>query len=687
MAWTEEQLQAAFNSSQSAAPAWSEDQLRATWEASRQPTWQSESRGITAGLGRGITGLAGLATDINPVGMVINRGIDLYNNLQGNEPKGFLQQLLPSAERYNNAVESVAPGFKDTHAISPMGRIAETVAEYLPGAVVGGEGAITQMALSGAGAGVARQVAPGNPWAELAAAVMAPSGVKTLGKVAETVPQLPAKVADAVASGAERNIFGLKLSDVYKADRKAPTMYDAAGNITKDPNLAVEIVPAHKAAIQDILSRKIGVSDSAKVTADALSGDLGNLSKQQAAIAAAADASGATVSPDFSQAQKFIDKYKTGNAKGVAKELQTVLDEHVDRLTDPNLAAMTFTDGLTAKQVAGDLGKYAKGTIPTPQQQLHRMIERAYAKALENAAPDAKAWQGINRSIASNLTLLEPTSKKAAQGLLSPLMQSWPAKVLMQGAGMAVGVPEYSMIADAILTGAQYTPKLTASIARPVEKVLTSIGKGLGKPGELIASIPIDPKMTAIAALLGGQRAAQSGIEAINSAHPTTVPGIPPIDNATTETIGSTTKNANAALNPSDSATLSSAILSPGMDALLKAVAKIESNNTTNAVSKAGAKGKFQLMDATGAEYHKRLGLSGKYDPFNDAQAEKIAAAYLKDMLKKYGDESLALAAYNMGETQLDRLLRKYKGNKAKALAHYGETAAYVPKVLEALNG
>jgi len=98
---------------------------------------------------------------------------------------------------------------------------------------------------------------------------------------------------------------------------------------------------------------------------------------------------------------------------------------------------------------------------------------------------------------------------------------------------------------------------------------------------------------------------------------------------------------------------------------LVKAVIKVESNFNANAVSSAGAKGLMQLMDATG----KQLGVA---DPFDPQQNVEGGVAYLRQMLDRYGDLSLALAAYNAGPAAVD----KFRG-----VPPYAETQTYVSLV------
>ncbi|QIP56827.1 lytic transglycosylase domain-containing protein [Hafnia alvei] len=78
---------------------------------------------------------------------------------------------------------------------------------------------------------------------------------------------------------------------------------------------------------------------------------------------------------------------------------------------------------------------------------------------------------------------------------------------------------------------------------------------------------------------------------------------------------------------------------------VLHGVAMTESSGNPNAISKAGAKGLFQFMDATARE----MGLFGN-DVFDPMKAAEAAAKYLSRLLKANGGNlDKALASYNWG--------------------------------------
>jgi soluble lytic murein transglycosylase-like protein len=104
--------------------------------------------------------------------------------------------------------------------------------------------------------------------------------------------------------------------------------------------------------------------------------------------------------------------------------------------------------------------------------------------------------------------------------------------------------------------------------------------------------------------------------------------------------------------------------LPPG---LMQALVWAESRFNPMAISPAGAAGLAQLMPATARE----LGVSNRHDP---AQNIDGGARYLRQMLDRFVDVHLALAAYNAGPSAVAR---------AGGIPRNRETPAYVRSVLQ----
>lgn len=98
---------------------------------------------------------------------------------------------------------------------------------------------------------------------------------------------------------------------------------------------------------------------------------------------------------------------------------------------------------------------------------------------------------------------------------------------------------------------------------------------------------------------------------------------------------------------------------------LLKRQMLAESGGNPRAVSSAGAMGLMQLMPRTA----RGLGVT---DPFDPGQSVEGGAKYLAQMMRMFGDTTLALAAYNAGPGNV----KKYGG-----VPPFRETQGYIQRI------
>ena len=99
---------------------------------------------------------------------------------------------------------------------------------------------------------------------------------------------------------------------------------------------------------------------------------------------------------------------------------------------------------------------------------------------------------------------------------------------------------------------------------------------------------------------------------------------------------------------------------------LVRAMVEVESGFSVRAVSPKGAAGLMQIMPGTGRD----LGLADAFDGANNLEA---GIRYMRALMDAYGDERLALAAYNAGPGRV---------KKGGSVPDIPETKAYVEKVL-----
>lgn len=120
-----------------------------------------------------------------------------------------------------------------------------------------------------------------------------------------------------------------------------------------------------------------------------------------------------------------------------------------------------------------------------------------------------------------------------------------------------------------------------------------------------------------------------------------------------------------------------------------------ESGGKIDAVSKAGAKGLGQLMDATGKELFSKykdilpVGSDKKYDPFDPVQNKALSTLYMKELLDQFdGDLSLALTAYNQGPGRVKNLLKIHDASSLEEIRPYlgKDGKAYARSIISRLK-
>nr|MBF0685278.1 transglycosylase SLT domain-containing protein [Pseudomonas sp.] len=117
-----------------------------------------------------------------------------------------------------------------------------------------------------------------------------------------------------------------------------------------------------------------------------------------------------------------------------------------------------------------------------------------------------------------------------------------------------------------------------------------------------------------------------------------------------------------------------------GFKALVDSVIKHESSGNIAAVSPKGARGLMQLMPGTARDMAAELGL-----PFSEARLtsdaaynKRLGSAYLNKMLDRYdGHQALALAAYNAGPGKVDEWLESHGDPRKGEIG----TGAWVQKI------
>jgi soluble lytic murein transglycosylase-like protein len=122
----------------------------------------------------------------------------------------------------------------------------------------------------------------------------------------------------------------------------------------------------------------------------------------------------------------------------------------------------------------------------------------------------------------------------------------------------------------------------------------------------------------------------------------------------------------NTGLSPAENAELARVIVDEARrhqidPALVLAVMHVESRFDTFAVSPVGALGLMQLLPSTAAEMAAREDVpwEGPRTLFDPVANVKLGVAYLRELLDRYGEVRVALAAYNWGPGHIDRRIQR----------------------------
>jgi membrane-bound lytic murein transglycosylase D len=130
-------------------------------------------------------------------------------------------------------------------------------------------------------------------------------------------------------------------------------------------------------------------------------------------------------------------------------------------------------------------------------------------------------------------------------------------------------------------------------------------------------------------------------------------------------------------------------LIEEGVPSELAYLPIVESGFSIHAVSHAGAVGPWQFIRGTGQRYGLRI--DGYVDERRDPEkATRAAARYLRDLYERFGDWHLALAGYNSGEGNIERI-QEWKGcENFWEMSDRGylpnETSEFVPRFLAAVE-
>jgi len=463
----------------------------------------------------------------------------------------------------------------------------------------------------------------------------------------------------------ERASLGIQAGDYSKSLKQGGLSLDDAGDLTTrlqrsaDDVIKEGILPKFRTA-EGTVSRL----EAAREVAGKGIGD----------ILSAADEVGATPKLRFSKTNDLIKK-APATTRG---ELSSALDDFKAKITDEkngwdgtlselakirsNLGADAFVSKLSGQGNRALSSKLSKAVYSDLTDALETSVKGSLG---DDALTNLK---GLNKQYGNYKTILDPTTKALTREAASTLDKRIRTGIRTSGGiGTVLGT---SAMAGNLPLGVALSGLILASGTTPGRAISGSLAKNIGTLSQHLGGAAGVPLSTIVSK--GLDEGSKEDKEANNSKD-------------SEGTHFSLIPEAGAQeLSPSDlNITTSEEDMKPRSN-VLSALFETESSNNPKAVgpkTKYGtAKGLGQLLDSTGKEWARKLGYK-TYDPFDEKQNRAISEAYLSHLLdQSKGSEVEALARYNFGMGNIDKLKKKYGDRWVNYLPD--ETSKYVLKIL-----
>lgn len=625
----------------------------------QQNSWQDELAGIA---NRGLSGavaLPGLAADA--VGQVADAFIPGNAISWGDSGAVLKENLLDAAGSLGGGrVELTQPQ-------STLGKLAGNTLE----AFTSGTGAASPLlGLTGTGGEMV-----GGDAGKAIAQIATPFGVAGIKGLVGG--------AKGLATAAERSAFGIRPSDITKANKRKG--FGFLASLKPDPlDAAIADVRSSGATgLFDDISPQALLDTTREQSSNAAS-KIGKL------ISEADNAKQMEILPQFDNLESTALKLFPTEREKAAKLVKQYQDGVINDW-DGSIESLNTLK----KQLSGMLqGKYGKDVDPTETKllkALYKDLESSVSNGVEEASkaiPDgatAATIRGLNREI-SNRRLLEPILERAASKDktqdITKILTNFTRTSGGRGTLILASLLSGGTIGKGILGGlaldALTTPKgrlLTADtlrgISKGVERLTPSLSSGafaspianalMNDSQEQDQSSP--SSMTE--ALVGSN--APLDIPLQNGGDRVFIPPVPQPEMYKPSSFQMEDDMAYSKDSP-----------------MVKAIIAAESTGDRRAVSPKGAQGLMQLMPETGRELARKIGV--EYDPFDPEQNVLLGTEYFNQLLDRYnGDDKLALAAYNWGLGRIDKLIKKLGTSDFDKIRPHlpSETKTYVKRVMD----
>jgi soluble lytic murein transglycosylase-like protein len=634
-------------------------QLRAAVNAPATPTATQDMRPAVA-----TGGLLNLG-DILTFGQ-LSKGIaavpaigrDLYGLATGAEPQDYYSQELAKV----NALKDLYAAERERQGLSGL----ETALSFMAPVPAGKAEALMSVArpLKEAGLGLAAyggselgEATIGGTGGAITGALAAPS-LLFLGKAGMRAIAPSLKEG---GKGLQRTSLGIRQSDYTKETRNQiieslpsdfeTTLKNSADRLVENKTLGTSTNP-------NVLYANL--RDAKESTEGAIQGVLQSVDKTRK-------------TGIIPRLDKTLDWIQTKAPATEVKYYKEKVNEFLKALKEQGQGSLVYLN--QQKKAVGENWKQSPETDPTFWRRFYTDIK----DTIEEYAPQVKQLNKDKRDLLVIEPIIERTKRASEKGMTPQDL----TRALLYTTGGA-GLPGAAYLMGSPILGTALAGGLALAGTKPGQSLLGRALTATGRAGQELEATPLLEQASRLG-YFGARGVQQAGEQApvssaaIPTATPTEDTEIADLE-AELESLRQMLPKQEAKVGKQEISIPTGKQYAPA--SLVKAVMKVESGGKQEAVSSKGARGLMQLMPATARD----LGVDAK-DPKQNVEG---GSRYLQQQLMEFGDESLALAAYNWGPNNIKRVMAKVRAEgkrptwtNIKAYVKVPkETREYVDKVL-----
>jgi len=549
------------------------------------------------------------------------------------------------------------PGAAEILGVRPQTEVQRAVEFMTPGP--GGKGKLASelgLGLAAYGGSKLGEATIGGTGGAITGALAAPS----LLSLSKAGTRAIAPALEESGKGLQRTSLGIRQSDYTKAARNQiieslpgdfeTTLKNSADRLIENKTLGTSTNP-------DVLYSNL--RDAKESTEGAIQGVLQEVDKTRK-------------TGIIPRLDKTLEWIQTKAPATEVKYYKEKVNEFLKALKEQGQGSLVYLN--QQKKAVGENWKQSPETDPTFWRRFYTDIK----DTIEEYAPEVKQLNKDKRDLLVIEPIIERTKRASEKGMTPQDL----TRALLYTTGGA-GLPGAAYLMGSPILGTALAGGLALAGTKPGQSLLGRALTATGRAGQGLEATPLLQQASRLG-YFGARGAQQAGKQAPVSpiATPTEDTEIADLE-AELESLRQMLPKQEAKVGKQNISIPTGKQYAPA--SLVKAVMQVESTNNPDAVSPKGASGLMQIMPATARD----LGLK-KEDRFDPEKNVEAGSRYLAQQLNEFGDESLALAAYNWGPNNIKRAMAKVRAEgKRPTWANIKayikipkETREYVDKVL-----